>query len=108
MCSENQLSLRPPFKNVQIMFKSIVKNTCHCYRHFYYDGCITLSAIARVCYRGCVVTVCFIYATFGKTAGKKKKEELGGRPTVIWQMNSETNNSETDNQPVIFHGDTLV
>ena len=23
-------------------------------------------------------------------------------------MNSETNNSETDNQPVIFHGDTLV
>ena len=26
----------------------------------------------------------------------------------IWQMNSETNNSETNNQPVIFHGDTLV
>ena len=38
-----------------------------------------------------------------------KKEELGGRPTVhLANEYSETNNSETDNQPVIFHGDTLV
>ena len=47
----------------------------------------------------------YIYATLGKIV---KKEELGGRPTVHLAVNSETNNSEMDNQPVIFHVDTLV
>ena len=34
-----------------------------------------------------------------------KKKELGGRPTVHLAMQM---NSETNNQPVIFNGDTLV